>query len=129
MSVAGTWLIFFAAAVTMAANLSLRTAIERTGSFRSTDLVATFVDFLKLLVDPVFALGFIGYFGAALLWFRVLASEPLSIAYPVFVATTYILVTGGALLLLHEPVSARKVMGLAIILIGIAIVSTEGGAG
>lgn len=110
----------------MAANISLRTAIERTGSFRSSDLVAMLVEFIRLLFDPVFAFGFLGYFAAALLWFKVLASEPLSIAYPVFVATTYILVTGGAVLLLHEPLSARKVLGLAIILAGIALVSTEG---
>jgi multidrug transporter EmrE-like cation transporter len=125
----GSWLIFFAAAVTMAANLSLRVAIERTGSFKSADLVATIVDFVRLLFDRVFALGFIGYFAAALLWFKVLASEPLSIAYPAFVATTYVLVTGGAVLFLHETLSMRKVVGLAIILAGIAVVSTEGRAG
>lgn len=113
----------------MAANLSLRVAIERTGSFRSADLVATIVDFVRLLFDPVFALGFIGYFAAALLWFKVLASEPLSIAYPAFVATTYVLVTGGAVLFLHETLSMRKVVGLAIILAGIVVVSTEGRAG
>jgi drug/metabolite transporter (DMT)-like permease len=43
------------------------------------------------------------------------------------VSLTFIMVTAGAILLFGEPFSLRKVVGLAIILTGIAIVSLEKG--
>jgi multidrug transporter EmrE-like cation transporter len=65
------------------------------------------------------------YFLAALIWFRVVATEPLSVAYPILVSLTFSLVTAAAVFILSEPISARKVLGLIVILTGILIISLE----
>ena len=83
---------------------------------------------IALFMQPLFSLGFATYFLASVIWFRVVATEPLSLAYPILVSLTFTLVTAGAVLLFSEPLSLRKVVGLAVILAGIAIVSLEKGA-
>ena len=110
--------------MTAAANLLLRAGIERAGGFpgRMAGLLA---GILRLLGQPVFDIGFILYGLAALLWFRVVATEPLSLAYPLLVALAFLVITAGAVLVFHEPMTWHKVLGLTIILVGIFIVGKE----
>lgn len=130
MSIMGLGLILMAAAITMAANLLMRMGIERAGGFAPETAVAVVVDFFMLLLQPLFFLGFLAYFVAGLVWFRVIASEPLSIAYPVLVSVTFVLVSSGATVLFGEPLTARKMIGMLLIIGGIALVSTaEAGGG
>ena len=91
-------------------------------------LIAAIVAFAKLLCEPLFAAGFVLYFVAALVWFRVIAYEPLSTAYPVMIGLTFVMVSVGAIFFFSEPVSIRKAMGLAVIVAGIVIASTTGAA-
>ena len=56
----------------------------------------------------------------------MIAYEPLSTAYPVMVGLIFVMVSIGAVFIFSEPVSIRKVIGLAVILAGIAIASTTG---
>jgi multidrug transporter EmrE-like cation transporter len=125
MSVTGMFLVTCAAAITMIANLLMRAGLQRGGGFSPADVTAVLPSFFKLLLDPLFAVGFVGYFAAALVWFRVLSTEPLSLAYPVLVAMTFLMVTSGAALLFQEPVSLRKLIGLILIVVGIAVTSTN----
>lgn len=125
MSASGLFLVTCVAAITMMANLLLRAGLERSGGFNPESAAAVLADFIRLLLDPLFATGFIGYFLAALVWFRVLATETLSIAYPVLVGITFLLVTSGAVVMFHEPMSLRKAIGLLVIVAGITIVSIE----
>ena len=127
MSSIGFFLVLIAAALTMAANLMLRTGIDAAGGFRFGGLVEIVQALARLFMQPLFTLGFVIYFLAAVVWFRVVATEPLSLAYPMLVSLTFIMVTAGAVLFFGEPFSLRKVVGLAIILAGIAIVSLEKG--
>ena len=60
---------------------------------------------------------------AALMWFRILATQKLSTCYPLFVSLTYTLITIGAFYFLHERVSTQKLLGLVIVVIGIATVA------
>lgn len=129
MSMTGFALVLLAAAITMAANLLMRLGLERGGGFAPSDILAAVSGFLALLLQPLFALGFLAYFLAGLVWFRVIASEPLSIAYPVLVSVTFVLVSSGAMLLFGEALSLRKLAGLTLIIGGIALVSTAPGAG
>jgi len=78
-----------------------------------------------LVGQPVFDIGFILYGLAALLWFHVIATEPLSLAYPLLVALAFLVVTAGAVLVFHGPITWHKVLGLTIILVGIFIVGKE----
>ena len=128
MSVSGLLLILVTAALTMGANLMMRGGIDSGGGFAPQTAFGVVLEFVKLLAQPLFVSGFIMYFLASLVWLRVVASEPLSVAYPVLVSLTFTLVTGGAVLLFHEALSARKVVGLIVILAGILVISTEKGA-
>jgi multidrug transporter EmrE-like cation transporter len=109
----------------MAANLMLRSGIDAAGGFTfgaATELLSGLV---RLFLQPLFALGFVTYFAASVVWFRVVATESLSLAYPVLVSLTFALVTAGAVALFSEPLSLRKLIGLVVILAGIGIISLE----
>jgi undecaprenyl phosphate-alpha-L-ara4N flippase subunit ArnE len=109
----------------MAANLMMRGGIDSTGGFAPESVSAVVIAFFRLLSQPLFVAGFVLYFFASLIWLRVIASEPLSVAYPVLVSLTFTLVTAGAVLFFQEPLSVRKIVGLAVILGGILVVSLE----
>ena len=125
MSITGVILVLVTACLTMAANLMMRGGIDSGGGFAPQSIFAVAIAFLRLLGQPLFVAGFVLYFFASLIWLRVVASEPLSVAYPVLVSLTFTLVTAGAVLFFHEPLSLRKVVGLAVILGGILVVSLE----
>lgn len=111
----------------MAANLMLRAGIDAAGGFAFGGVVELAIAVAKLFLQPLFAIGFVAYFLASLVWFRVIATEPLSLAYPILVSLTFTLVTAGAVVFFNESLSVQKVIGLAIILLGIAIISLEKG--
>jgi multidrug transporter EmrE-like cation transporter len=127
MSPTGLLLVLLTAALTMAANLMLRAGVDAAGGFALGGATQILHALVKLFMQPLFALGFGIYFLASVVWFRVVATEPLSVAYPALVSLTFTLVTGGAVFLFGEPLSLRKVIGLAVILTGIVIVSLEKG--
>ncbi|MGH7178218.1 MAG: SMR family transporter [Tepidisphaeraceae bacterium] len=128
MSMLGLLLVLLTAAMTMGANLMMRGGIDSGGGFAPESALAVVLAFLRLLTQPLFLCGFVLYFLASLVWMRVIASEPLSVAYPVLVSLTFALVTGGAVFFFHEPLSLRKVVGLVVILVGILVISMEKGA-
>jgi multidrug transporter EmrE-like cation transporter len=125
MSTPGIVYLVIAAALTMAANLMLRAGIDAAGGFAPAGLAQVPRALVTLAREPRFDAGFVCYFLASVVWFRVVATEPLSVAYPVLVALTFTLVTAGAVLLFGEALSLRKFGGLALILAGILLVSFE----
>jgi len=128
MSRSGLLLLAVSAVLTTIANLALRGGLDRAGGFRPDHLIGAVAEFAKLLCEPLFAGGFVLYFVAALIWFRVMAYEPLSTAYPVMVGLIFVMVSIGAFVFFSEQVSVRKIVGLSVILAGIAIASTPGPA-
>lgn len=125
MSISGLLLVLLTAGLTMSANLMMRGGIDAAGGAVPDTAVDVVLTFLKLLLQPLFASGFVLYFVASLVWIRVLAAEPLSVAYPILVSLTFALVTGGAVLFFHEPLSLRKVVGLVVIVTGILVIAME----
>ncbi|HEY9721555.1 MAG TPA: hypothetical protein V6D47_06050 [Oscillatoriaceae cyanobacterium] len=113
MSVVGWLLVLVSAGLTVAANLLLRAGIVAAGGF---DGLASI---LRLAREPRFDLGFFLYGLAALVWFRVVATEPLSTAYPILVSLTFLLVTFGASMFFHEALTLRKMAALGVMLTGI----------
>lgn len=127
MSTTGVLLVLLTAGLTMAANLMLRAGIDAAGGFAIGGPVSALRALAGLFLEPKFTTGFVTYALASVVWFRVVATEPLSTAYPILVSLTFALVTTGAVVLFHEPLSLRKVLGLLIIVLGILIISTEPG--
>ena len=127
MSLVGSLLVLAAAGLTMLANLLIRAGIDASGGFAIESGSQVLFSLFRLFMQPLFSAGFLLYFLGSLVWFRVLATDPLSRAYPLLVSLTFVLVTLGAVLIFSEPLSLRKVVGLMVILAGIAIVSLEKG--
>lgn len=127
MSSLGFVLVLLTAVMTMCANLMLRAGIDAAGGFSSGGAFELLMTVLKLFLQPLFSIGFVAYFLASVVWFRVVATEPLSVAYPILVSLTFTLVTVGAVVFFHESLSVQKVLGLVAILAGIAIISFEKG--
>lgn len=128
MSPTGILLVLLTAGLTMAANLLLRAGIDGAGGFSVAGVTGAIQALVRLFVQPLFTLGFVLYFLASVVWFRVVATEPLSLAYPVLVSCTFTLVTAGAVVFFGEPLTRRQVVGLAVILAGIVLVSIQKGA-
>src|ERR1700745_3261893 len=100
------------------ANLLMKTGIRAAGGF--TPSLRALV---QLCRQPVFVFGFALTGLAALMWFRILATQKLSTCYPLFVSLTYTLITLAAFYFLHEKVSIQKVAGLVAIVAGIPAVA------
>ena len=128
MSATGLVLVLVTAVLTMAANLLLRVGIVAAGGFSFGGLAETVRGLVALFMEPRFLLGFVLYFAAAVVWFRVVATERLSVAYPLLVSCTFTLVTAGAVVALGESLTRRQVLGLLVILAGIALISIERGS-
>ena len=122
MSALGVLLIFLSAFCTAVANLMMRRGILASGAFRpaSGSLLSSA---LLLMRSPLFVGGFLMYGLAAVIWFRVLPMENLTNSYPLLVSLTFLMVTIGAVIVFSEHVSVLKVAGLAVIIVGIALVS------
>ena len=124
MSKLGLLLLGISVLFTVAANLLLREGVVRANIAEfSWEKLGFFT--LALIREPLFIMGAILYGVAAMVWFRVISSEQLSLAYPLLVSFTFILITLGAVIFFRESVSLQKVIGLAIILAGITVVATS----
>jgi multidrug transporter EmrE-like cation transporter len=120
MTQTGLLLVAIAAILSAGANILLRVGVLRAGGLGASARGYA-ADLLALLHDPLFMSGAALYALAALVWFRVISTEYLSVAYVVLVASTFILVAAGGRVFLHEPLTLQHTIGLAVILIGIAI--------
>jgi undecaprenyl phosphate-alpha-L-ara4N flippase subunit ArnE len=60
------------------------------------------------------------YGAATVLWVRILATVPLSRAYP-FMALAFILVPAGGYVFFQESITLRYVVGAALIVIGVIV--------
>lgn len=117
MSLQGLGLVAFSALLTSAANLLFRAAMNDTRNLSHSAIVS------RLLQWPPFYLGWFFYGMAAMLWFRVLKTEPLSSSYPILMGLTFIVVSTGAIILFSEQVSFMKILGMTVILFGIFLVA------
>jgi multidrug transporter EmrE-like cation transporter len=118
--------IVVAALLTCIGNLLLRGGIAAGGGFTFSNPFDAAIRFFALLLVPKFAAGFIVYFIAALAWFRVVANEPLSVAYPIMVAITFLMITVGATLFFDEGITWRLILGMTLILVGITLIAIGG---
>lgn len=122
MSIAGWFLVMISAGLAVLANLFLRAGVDRAGGF-SFEFATIHLAFFNLLRQPFFDIGIIMYGLATLVWIRILSIEPLSVAYPILVSITFMLVTLGAIVLFKESLNANKIIGLLVIIAGIIVIS------
>jgi drug/metabolite transporter (DMT)-like permease len=118
VTLAGFVLLLITAACMSVANLLIKHGIEQAGGF-APSVAALF----QVLRQPAALAGVLLAGLSALMWFYILASQKLSTCYPLFVSLTYSFITVGAFLFLHERMSLQKLVGLAVIIVGITTVA------
>jgi multidrug transporter EmrE-like cation transporter len=124
MSRRGLILVLMAGLTTVAANLLMRGSVLRSGGVRLS--AATLVpQLIRVGSQPLFLLGAALYALSAVIWFSVISTEQLNLAYPILVSVTFILVTAGSRVFYAESISVAKVCGLLLMLLGIWIVAKK----
>lgn len=118
LTLAGFVLLLITAVAMAVANLLIKAGIEQAGGF--TPSIGAL---LHLFRQPALLAGVALTGFSALMWFRILATQKLSTCYPLFVSLTYSLITVGASYFLHEKMSAQKLVGLLVIVVGITTVA------
>ena len=78
---------------------------------------------LQYLTDPYIISSYAFALLSSIAWLYVLEKYPVSIAFPTYIGVLFAVVTVGSVLLLKEQVSAQHVVGMALILAGVVIVS------
>lgn len=117
MSALGWYLILVCSVCAAGSNFLLRVCINHVGDFRFN-----FDSFSHLATQPLFFVGVFLYSIATVGWFRVIATEPLSLAYPIMISGTFFLITIGAVILFHENLNLYNILGLGLIVVGIFFV-------
>ena len=58
-----------------------------------------------------------------MLWAKVLATVDISLAYPIFVSLAFVIVVMGSRIFFSESLNPIKILGIAVIALGIIVVS------
>lgn len=87
----------------------------KSGAARSSDVVRQFL-------DPLTIAGFAVYAVSAVLYVISLRRLPLSIAFP-SVSLSYVAVAIAGYLIWHEPMGLPRLSGIALIVLGVALLS------
>jgi multidrug transporter EmrE-like cation transporter len=122
ISTQGIVLVIIASTIMAVSSLMLRHSIGVVGGFGSS-AEGLIGDISKLLLQPVFVIGVFLYAGATLLWMKVMSTEPISIGYPILVATSFVVIGTGAAYFFGESLSVPKLVGMAVIIVGVIIAS------
>jgi drug/metabolite transporter (DMT)-like permease len=113
--------------ITATAQLSFKHGMTQVGELHAS--VSAFVEILpKMLMNPFIWMGVIGEFSALALYLSVISRAPLSLAYPIL-ALGYLITAIEARLFLGEQVTWLRVLGIGVIIFGVALVGLSESSG
>ena len=101
--------------------IMLKMGMTRLG-FQTISAATLMPTILRLVLSPWVLLGMSIYVAGTFTWLIVLSRIDLSLAYPM-TSLSYILIVGSSWWLLGESVSRQKVIGVLIIIAGVALIS------
>jgi multidrug transporter EmrE-like cation transporter len=78
---------------------------------------------IHLFTTPIFLAACLLYALSTVLWVALLARYPLSQAYPFVIAVSIVLTTAIGLTLFKEQMTMDKIIGLALVCVGVKILS------
>ena len=118
-----TWvLILSGVGLNAAAQLVLKVATRPLGAFTHFDARTLAASVALLLSSPPFWVGMCCYAASLVVWLAALAKAPVSVAYPML-SLGYVVVAFASVLWLGETLSPEKVLGIALICVGVVLVS------
>lgn len=113
--------IFVSVALAVVGQLLLKIGMLRVGRF-SLNISTIVQQYTRILLNPLVVAGIVGFALSMLVWLYVLSRLELSVAYP-FVALNYVLILFASHFLLKETITPLKIMGVAVIVIGVYLIS------
>lgn len=126
MSPRGWLLLVICAVVVVIANIGLRFAVGRLEAPPfSRGFTHILEDALALAGQPLLLGAVACYCVAIAIWLRVLATEPLSIAYPSLTSATFVAIILAGVLVFGEPWNLTRTAGVGLILVGLVLLSTH----
>ena len=118
-----TWaLILVGVSLNAVAQLLLKAATRPLSVFTHFDGPTLIASIVVLGRSPPFWAGMICYGASLCVWLAALSKAPVSIAYPML-SLGYIVVAWASVIWLGETLSPLKVLGIAMICIGVVLVS------
>jgi multidrug transporter EmrE-like cation transporter len=111
-------LLLAAALCTAAANLFIRVALLNSCPASISPWRCG-----RLFREPLFVGGALVHVVAIILWLRLLSTTDVGSSYPSFVGLTFVFITLGAVKFCGERMTWLKALGLAIIILGIVLVT------
>ena len=73
------------------------------------------------LSDPFIIGTYIAALAASIAWMFVVERYAISIAFPLYIGLTVVMVAAGGITLLGEPLTSSRAVSIALILVGVAI--------
>jgi len=113
--------IFIMILLTVYGQIILKWRIKKYGALPEL-FIPKLLYLLKLIIDPYIFSGLVGVFIGGLFWMAAMTKLQLSYAYP-FIGLTFILVLLLSVVILKEPLTVYKVIGIVLIVLGIFISS------
>lgn len=120
-----SFILFIASAGTSAAaTAAFRVALRDRRVWRDNvmDLIASVA---SLGLQPMFLFGFLNFIAANLLWMVVLATQPLSVAYPMQISLIIVFNAVISFACFSERLTLAGMVGLACILLGVLLMRAE----
>ncbi len=103
-------------------NLMLKHGMNAAGSVADTDLSVLHYA-LQTFTRPQILVGIAMYIISFVMWLALLSMLDISLIYPIFVSAAFIIVMLGSVLLFGEQVTTMRIVGTAVVALGIALVS------
>ena len=119
MNVMGYLYILLTICFTVYGQLILKWRINTLEVTLPAALTEKILFLFKLLLDPWIISGLFAAFIASIFWMAAMTKFDVSHAYPIIVGGLAVLTTVFAIILLKEPVSVYKILGLGSVIVGI----------
>lgn len=116
-------LVLISVLLAAAGQLTFKAGLNQIGGLTlSLDMI------VSLLMNPLMLLGLAIFAASALLWLIALMRAELSFAYP-FLSLSYVLVLAGGAVLFDEQISPLRLLGFALIIVGLFVVASSARSG
>ena len=114
--------VALAAGLSATGNLIIKNAARSMGglNLNGGHLAQTL---FHLFTNPGIILGLALYLVGFVLWVKVLSTVDISLAYPIFISLAFVIVVVGSRIFFGESLNLLKILGIAVIALGIIVVS------
>ena len=114
--------VVLAAGLSATGNLIIKNAARSMGGLNlSGGQLAQ--SLFHLFTNPGIILGLALYLVGFVLWAKVLTVVDISLAYPIFISLAFVIVVVGSRVFFGESLNPLKILGIAVIALGIIVVS------